>query len=560
MISEFRVERFKNIKDTQIALAPINIIVGGNNAGKTSLLQSIQFGVSVAQTTNTQNAYWSNDKLSTSVSPNQLIYSPINDIYALGYGGYLREGFDREIKLTYFDDSQISAIVSIKKGRNKNVLLDIQGETVGKQFQDLSSPYSVFAPGLAGIPLEERFANPAVVRKAIARGDANLYLRNIINQLSSNVDSWNAFLTDLRTIFPNFDVKISFNMETDEAINVQVVLPDETILPIESSGTGMLQAIQIIAYINLFKPKLLILDEPDSHLHPNNQRLLCYLLENVTKREQVKIIISTHSRHIIDSLSNSSQIIWIQNGEKSKVASGYIPILLDLGALDKSERFRTGQLSYVVLTEDAYTDPISTLIEAAGADKNNFEIWSYKGCTNIESAIVLLNFIKEHAANTKVIIHRDRDFMTDQEVADYKNEFSNAANTLVFVTEKNDIESYYLNSNHILSLYPELPLDNITEYYNDSIIENRDKSLEKMINSRIQREQIRARKENRQVNSGEVARLCNEQYNNSPERASYGKGVLGSLTAKIQKKIRNNPKLFQVSEHIVVEELKNFIL
>lgn len=41
-------------------------------------------------------------------------------------------------------------------------------------------------------------------------------------------------------------------------------------------GTGFLQVAQIFAYLLHFKPKLLLIDEPDSHLHPGTQERLKY--------------------------------------------------------------------------------------------------------------------------------------------------------------------------------------------------------------------------------------------------------------------------------------------
>lgn len=42
------------------------------------------------------------------------------------------------------------------------------------------------------------------------------------------------------------------------------------------AGTGFLQVAQIFAYLLHFKPKLLLIDEPDSHLHPGTQERLKY--------------------------------------------------------------------------------------------------------------------------------------------------------------------------------------------------------------------------------------------------------------------------------------------
>jgi predicted ATPase len=51
---------------------------------------------------------------------------------------------------------------------------------------------------------------------------------------------------------------------------------------IEMAGTGFLQVVQIFAYLLYFKPKLLLVDEPDAHLHPSRQQALIRALGEAT--------------------------------------------------------------------------------------------------------------------------------------------------------------------------------------------------------------------------------------------------------------------------------------
>jgi predicted ATP-dependent endonuclease of OLD family len=110
MLSKVKIRRFKNIAETTLDLDRINVLVGTNNSGKSSILQSIQFAVSVAQTTSTfENAKWyltgsKADHLQTSISPNQLIYSPLRDVYALALNRDLREDVNYAIKVEFEEE------------------------------------------------------------------------------------------------------------------------------------------------------------------------------------------------------------------------------------------------------------------------------------------------------------------------------------------------------------------------------------------------------------------------------------------------------------------------
>jgi predicted ATP-dependent endonuclease of OLD family len=88
---------------------------------------------------------------------------------------------------------------------------------------------------------------------------------------------------------------VVFNQAIDQYVDVKIISSGRTV-PLDLAGTGFLQAIQILAYLHLFSPKLIVLDEPDSHLHPNNQGLLCSLLRMIALEREVQVIMTTHSR------------------------------------------------------------------------------------------------------------------------------------------------------------------------------------------------------------------------------------------------------------------------
>ena len=54
------------------------------------------------------------------------------------------------------------------------------------------------------------------------------------------------------------------------------------------------------------KPGLLIIEEPEAHLHPNNQTVLAKFLTRLV-RCGMKVLITTHSPFIVEQLSNLIQ-------------------------------------------------------------------------------------------------------------------------------------------------------------------------------------------------------------------------------------------------------------
>ncbi|HEM8822911.1 TPA: AAA family ATPase [Raoultella planticola] len=550
MLSNIKIERFKNIVEIDIDLKGINLLIGANNSGKSSVLQAMQFAVSIAQSTKQQGALWSkkNDRCPSSLSSETLIYSPLKDIDALAPNGKLHTQEEKCISVT-FTDNTIST-VTIRKGKNKNITTVIEGKILGEKLQDIEKPYSMFVPGLAGIPAFEEYKPPSVVRKAAAKGDCNSVFRNVLFLLSKNPESWDLFKRKFNSVFPDYDISVKFDPNVDEHINVKVI-NNLVSLPIDSCGTGILQSIQILAYYYLYKPMVLILDEPDSHLHPNNQRTLAGLLKELHQETGCQIIISTHSKHLLEELKTDAGVFWINN---CKLVKGYEDfernMLLEIGALDKGDLLRNGDISCVLLTEDSDVEYIKILAESSGFKPKEFQIWSYNGCSNINVALALNSFILDHAAGTHVVVHRDRDYMTDIEVMDYKQSLE-AVGLKVFVTKGNDAESHFVNADHVFSLYPDIQRQDLEELIDSIILERKDDILEKYINTiHNRRLQDSYKLGGVRPNPGAISRECNNNFDRNPRAFMHGKIVERGLRNKLQRQIGGDIKLCKVTGEI----------
>ena len=218
----------------------------------------------------------------------------------------------------------------------------------------------------------------------------------------------------------------------------------------------MLQALQIFSYVTLFEPALLLLDEPDSHLHPDNQGLLASALQLTAAETTTQVILSTHSRHLVDALYDDSHFVWLKEGKVFKQGPTIdgLPLLLDLGALDRFDQLLNGAATWVFLTEDRNTKLLQLLAEQAGFPAGETVFVSYKSSSNLESAKLLAEFILEASAGTKVVIHRDRDFMTDMEVEQVVANIASVG-AIPYITEPSDLECYFISASHLAQLLGE---------------------------------------------------------------------------------------------------------
>ncbi len=547
MIETIEISNFKNISNLKLGLENLNVLVGSNNSGKSSILQAIQFAISVAQTTNFENSRWNNKtkKLPTSLTPEQLIYAPFRDVYSLAFGGKLKTEVKSAIQIEFTEKDTLNKTkVQIRKGKNKNIATEIHNKPIGELLRKIEEPFSIYVPGLAGIPSFEELKSPGIVRRAAARGDANNVFRNIIWLLNTNDDSWNSFVKDVYDIFPDIEIIATFNHERDEHLNVQIKYSDK-ILPIDASGTGLLQILQILSYINIYKPKLLLLDEPDAHLHPNNQRKLARKLYELSVEKNFQIIISTHSRHFLYELQPIAKINWINSGVLIDEDINIINVLMDIGAMDKGDLLKNGKLKLIVLTEDEDQLPIKTLVEASDISLDEIEIWSYKGCSDVKTANALSAFIIKSAPDMKIAIHRDRDYFEEEEIQNIIDGY-NENITYHFVTTGTDIEAQLLNAEHINFLYPEITVERAEEMIQTSISDTFEKTRKKYVNTLTDK----SLKSKNGHKAGENVELAEKNIKENPKRYLHGKTVLGDLKAKLQKELGKNPELLKPSKHI----------
>lgn len=467
MIAHITLNNFKKVKKFDSDLDKINILVGANNSGKSSVLQGIQFTIMAE----VARRYFNRD---TTVPQEKLFYSPSSDFTVLRHNNPYTNYSGNTSELVLKDDGVPAETFSItlKKGRNYgNISIAASSNNKFRQtVTSFNNLYSTYTPGLSGICLREKMIGKAVLRNAAANGDANLYLRNIIYYVSKggNLDKINDLIGK---IFDSTKLSVDFNPDNDTDIIVNVVSGGK-LIPIELCGTGLLQVIQIMAYSIYFQPKLLLLDEPDEHLHPNNQILLCKALKLLVEEYSLQIILSTHSRHIISAMEGDAKYIWMKNGEicNEKIEPTYYNLLFDLGALDTFDDVIRGKYRNIVLTEDSDITYMQTLLKANNIDLNTTLIYPYKTCEQLESAILVGDFIKKAAPNCNVIIHRDRDFMTDDEVNVIKDKIT-AESLIPWITRYSDIEAYFTTREH-LSIITGKDLAEINSWLTDILTKN----------------------------------------------------------------------------------------
>lgn len=552
-VDRISVTNFKRVVDLEIDISSITYLVGGNNSGKSSVLQAIHMGVSCAQI--------SAEFQQVVIAESSLRYCPTGDFQALGNSGpYENRKDGSRGKIEFFgktaDGAEASYKVEIYKARNHhNVGVDRSGiyPNFGQFISDHANLFSVYVPGLAGIPHYEEMQSYASVFKKAAGGEANLVFRNIIRLLDER-----GLLYKLHSLM--FDIigpcrfKVDFNSAKDLFVKVKVSFTagyaEDTFVPIDLSGTGVIQITQIFAYVILFKPKLILIDEPDSHLHPSRQSLLSAAFARIVDEYSCKIIVSTHSRHLVSSASSGTNIIWLRNGKvEMRDENGLASMLLDIGALDQLDS-SGGDILFC--TEDAGKKQLEDCIFSLGL-KEIVKVISYNGVTNAASAIVINNICELFIKRPCVVIHRDRDFLVDEEIHKWSEPYKKEG-MKIFCPHLPDMESYYVQAEHFAKTY-KIAIDIAENHISEIAHENSEKFRKKF------REKRRDAVKKFWVDGGGPA---TETLWPNDEEANInrilGKELLPKLNALGQKSYGYSRNLFENPSNQFVQEIREFLI
>ena len=451
MLTKVRISNFKRIKEAELEIGPVTYIVGGNNSGKSSAIQAIHTAVTAAQV---------GRKREQQVIPtSSLRYSPAADFESIGHGRLLENKAGGHRAIVEFtsqtdnpnEDSKYR--VALYRGRNYDsigVNREPKQGRLADRIQDPKKLFSIYTPGLSGIPLREEYMSYASVFQRAAGGEANLVFRNILRLIGEREklhELENAIST---LIGEEISIYIYADEEEDFYITVEARIGDkDPYVPVELWGTGLLQITQLYSYVILFQPSVFLADEPDAHLHPSRQRLLASAFDDIAENYGCQVIAATHSENLIRSRPENTKLIWMQEGTSVQHEDPDLTeLLLHLGCLDSINPYED---QTIILTEDEKTEYLETAIMSLDDKGRNITIIPSYGVGNLIVGKMFARLKEAFPSKMRIIIHRDRDFLTDPEIAAWKKQkFDEYVDKFeYFITRYSDIEGYYCSLEHL---------------------------------------------------------------------------------------------------------------
>ncbi len=450
------IENFKAIQNATVPLGHVTILVGPNGSGKSSVLQAIHWSVRAASYILPKNG-------KEMMAFERLDYLPSSEPLKTAYRAELRSDtktLPTKVSFNHApagdEDHPQPVTVSIWAARNKGgITAHIGGGAAVSPYKQRTSFLTAYIPGLAGLSERETILAQPLLRRQAASGDAGGVLRNVLLGLSgrqagepdgaggaARLDRLNELIAE---VHPNITLDVSFDEREDFNISATYVdagLAGE-VRSLETAATGVLQVVQIFSYLILFRPKVMLIDEPDAHLHPDKQERLIEALERAAPEFETQIVLTTHSPHIVRAASPSARLVWMSEGTVKTDDDDAIRRRLGWGGLDKDALF---------FVEDEDDKAIRALLRQWPELSRRLAICRCFGVDNLPKDKLLHGLLVDGNLDLKAIVHRDRDFMTDDEAVKWQNAYATEG-CLPWVTSGSDVEAYFCNASYLSALY-----------------------------------------------------------------------------------------------------------
>ncbi len=432
MLVGIAVQGFKRIRTVELELAGLNILVGANSSGKSSIVQAVHLACSVMHQARDFRA-----KPST-IDIDQLDYLPSDEYKKLAYNGSwgnTQGTLSSLVKLT-FDNAGAESVATCRMRSARNAGISASGTVPPELTRTLRARdefFSSYIPGISGIPNKEEKKSEKVVLRACSYGDSNVFLRNVLHLLKernpaniAQIESWIGEVAEPMTI----DVRHLEKRDLTISCDVKV---GNLVRPLELIGTGYLQLIHIFAYILLFNSKIVLIDEPDIHLPPTLQEKLVRVLSRVAQEREVRILLTSHSPFIVRGAPLDANIYWLSDGKVESTDRCAVELALGWGAFGKK---------LILVSEDGNLTLLKKIISQWPNLEKSVAYFPGTGYRNLTTPKQAAEISASLGGSFKVVVHRDRDSLTAAEVATLKQAYSEVGVTL-WLTALSDIEAYF---------------------------------------------------------------------------------------------------------------------
>lgn len=305
-LERIQIDGLKGFDRSTLHVAPFTLLTGPNNSGKSTVLQAIALGFECFRRS-LDTTRWSLRSSGRAVT--EFEFLPVNEPKDLWYETTWKPSRDKEryirVTLHFSNGFAFAAKLRFLFGTINLGVDVVEGDADEAVLRALAASAPVLIPATPGPGAHEDYYPLAQIHRFLNMREPSRVLRNVLFRLhdqamhgdSAGLDFlnyvlWRYFRTELR------------EMSFDEARDLEVRAPLQKAnasysLDVVSAGSGLNQMLMLAAVLAWRRPGIVLLDEPDAHLHSSVQAQLLDFLMALADEFRIQVIAATHSRDLI---------------------------------------------------------------------------------------------------------------------------------------------------------------------------------------------------------------------------------------------------------------------
>ena len=348
MIRSVGIRGFKRFREVEFRLPGHVVLAGPNNTGKTTLLQAIaSWALALRRWRELNDFNRRNGYRKVPIARQAFAAVPLGSFDLLWtdrrYHGQI------EIELRH-DDGWTVTMEFISDSTEQVYVRPARDSTADLREIELQA---VFVPPMTGLGTDEPLLQWPKIEQLLGLGRPGEVLRNLLTDASRDQTAWEALQAAIGKLF-------GYRLLPPDAsaahIRAEYQTTDHgTPLDVASAGSGFQQVLMLLAFLNTRHGAVVLLDEPDAHLHMILQDAIYHELRSTAAQHRSQLIVATHSEVVINSVEPRELVVTLSqprvvadNDERSRLISS-------LRVLSNADVTQAMEVRGILYVED-YTD------------------------------------------------------------------------------------------------------------------------------------------------------------------------------------------------------------
>ena len=321
MIRSVRIRGFKRFREVEFRLPGHVVLAGPNDTGKTTLLQAIaSWALALRRWRELNDFNRRNGYRKVPITRQAFVAVPLRSFDLL----WTDRRYHGKIEIELRHDAGWAVTMEFIADSTEQIYVRPARDSIADLREtDLQA---VFIPPMTGLATDEPPLLWPTIEQLLSFGRPGEVLRNLLAEVNRNQVAWEALQT---TVLKLFGYQLLPPDATGAYIRAEYQMTEQGApLDIASAGSGFQQVLMLLAFLNTRRNAVMLLDEPDAHLHMILQDAIYHELRSTAARHGSQLIVATHSEVVINTVEPRELVVTLSqprlvadNQERSRLIS-----------------------------------------------------------------------------------------------------------------------------------------------------------------------------------------------------------------------------------------------